>query len=238
MPIRLEPRFVVEKEVRCRASFNTSVVESKRIFEFAGKTKCVTGTVVTANVSVFNTRRQRSVTIDWTIQSRIKRVTLKIINIKVRKASSKSETEETDEIEPARNESINNKDIGSCDEPVAVTPTAQINYGEGGDIVVHKCICTTKEVSYPLNGRVPSKNWKVVGRAGNVLTHGNAPRDLTPYDFFMYSFSIKCMQVFVRLTNKKMESKDDHVIIPVKIMNFLGTLVLMLKFNVGSKRDL
>lgn len=43
---------------------------------------------MTANVSVFNTRRQRSVTVDWTIQSRTERVILKMINLNAAKAKA------------------------------------------------------------------------------------------------------------------------------------------------------
>lgn len=62
-----------------------------------------------------------------------------------------------------------------------------------------------KEVSYPLNGSLLSKNWKVIGQAGNVLTYGIAPGDLTSYNLFMYRFSLPYLSVIVSLTNIGME---------------------------------
>lgn len=71
--------------------------------------------MITAISNVINCRRQIFVTVDWTIQGRAKRVTLKIANIKYWKAISELESEEIGKIEVVSNDSQENENSFSVD---------------------------------------------------------------------------------------------------------------------------
>lgn len=97
----------------------------------------MTGTVINAVINITNGRRQRSVTVDWLLQARVKRVTLKIGNAKSGKASAELETEETSENESVTNESLRNEEFNYVDEPLAVAFTTRVNSGVCVDTMVH-----------------------------------------------------------------------------------------------------
>ena len=78
----------------------------------------------------------------------------------------------------------------------------------------------------------------MAGQTGDALTFGNAPSDLTPYDFFLYTFPLEYLPVIVRLTKKEMENKPYRPVTPGEILKFFGTLVLVKKFSFSNRRDL
>lgn len=65
---------------------------------------------------------------------------------------------------------------------------------------------------------IPCKTWKMIGQLGDFLTYKNAPRDYTPYDFFLYTYPLKYLHVIVRLTNCGLESEHRQLASPGEIL--------------------
>ena len=81
MAARSDSRTMTGNFVHYRASLVPSASQCKLLFGWQWNTKCVTGTVVNLIQTILNGGRRRSVDVDWKIQHRTKRVTLKIVNI-------------------------------------------------------------------------------------------------------------------------------------------------------------
>ena len=157
MSITPDPRLTPKSSVHCRTSHVTSVAECKRLFRSNWKAKPINGTVVEAKIDIVNGRRQKSVTVDWKIQERTKRVTLKIVNIKAAKSPVTPEEDRNSQETTSNQESLPQSQTSDAETTPSATSTERDSRGDCPDTIAHDRKWSLKQVSYPLNGPVPRK---------------------------------------------------------------------------------
>lgn len=235
MASRADSRTVTGNLVHCRASLVTSDAECKRLFGSLWKSTYVTGTVVNLVQEVINGRRRRSVEVDWKIQDRCKRVTLKIVNIKAGTDTSEKDAEENNPISPLL---LSFEDDVEQELEMIDLVTEQDANSANANAVVHGRSWSTGPVMTSLNGHVSKQHCSVIGQSGTIFTFGSAPRDLTPFECFTTMFPMKHLEVIKRLTNVKLQERDIRTVTSGELLRFFGLLILLTRFNVSSRRDL
>ena len=235
MAANWDSHYVTETLVHCRAILVISASECKSLVESQWKSKCVTGTAVNLIQTILNGRRRISVEIDCMIQHRTKRVTPKIFNIKSGPGTSMTDAEQHNLGSPPLLwfEGETEKDLDLID-----LVTEHDALSANANAVSHRRIWSTNEAAASLKGPVTKNICKVIGPSSDIYTSGGAPRDLSPFDFFISMSLMKHLEVIKSLTNARLEKRNLQSVTTGELLRLFGLLILLTRFIVSAHRDL
>ena len=90
----------------------------------------------------------------------------------------------------------------------------------------------------PLNGRVPTKIWSVQNVNGMKMNGNRRLTGLAPYNYFIWMFPMHHLEKILALTNIQLSFRGHSPTNRSEILKFLGTIVLMPRFQFGARRNI
>ena len=94
------------------------------------------------------------------------------------------------------------------------------------------------EVTNPIGGPIPRRYWNVRTCAGDIIREGGGVSTNKPVFYFMTMFPHKHLSQIVALTNICFLAKNERLTTPGEVIKFFGILLLMSRWELGSRRDL
>ena len=94
------------------------------------------------------------------------------------------------------------------------------------------------KIRIPLNGLVPTRLWSMTNVHGKKIAENPGVSGLTPYVYFLWMFRMSHLQKIARFTNVQLSFQGQNMKNGSELFKFLGTILLMSRFQFGSRRDL
>ena len=191
--------------------------------------------------------KQMSIVAEWRYGNKAKLKELKLVNIKLAEPDTvgpsshvtsspgnhrlpvQQSARETETLFPRE---ARNVDQGRTAAPHDVTASA------ANSATCHGLEWTQSDISVPLNGPAPRRQWSVLNVAGQCIADGQGVPHLSPFDFFMYMFPMSHLSQIVALTNLELQRRDKQLTTSGEILRYFGVLVLMSRFEFGPRREL
>ena len=242
-----DPRRVIGAHVYAKASIVTSDSECKRLFGSLWKKTTVNGIVKHVVVPPRGSGKQTSLIIKWNINGSSKTKEVKLMNVRIQQTTPSSSsalvqpstsTSSIEAVIPSENtaETTNDQtEIGNT-QVVSAAPHEQAEREEG--VTCHGLRWIEADVNDQINGGVPHKHWWVSHITGARITEGHGVNGLSPYDYFMWMFPISHLGEIVAYTNIRLARMGKTYTTSAEILKFFGVLILLTRFEFGSRRDL
>ena len=234
--------------VHIKARAVTSEAYCKRLYGSLWKAKLVPGIVVSLVHGTPGTREQCSIIGDWEVGTGVKRAKTKLGNVKLGDVPQEPEL-------PVAEEIVSNE-VTPSPQLIQISGTPsncnplpfQVSDGdnqsgpasapdEAMNTSVHGFNWMPAEVNTPLNGHVLDRAWKVRGEVDTAV-EGQFCDSLDPYASFLWMFPHSMLLLIVEETNIVLEEEGLKFTSVGEILKFFGVLVLMTRFEFGSRHTL
>lgn len=217
--------------VRAKAIAVTNKHDCQRRFGLHWKVATVTGTVTEVVTPPKGSRKQVSLVVDWTIGSEVKSKEVKVTNIRL--ASPEADLSVT----PGQTEPADDHGITLVQDEVTASNNAESSLPPD-EVEVHGVTWKEQPVTEPVNGYVTRRPWKVSHFTGQIIGENHGSNGKTPLDYFTWMFPMSHLGKIVTMTNLNLVKNGRPVTSTSEILRFFGVIVLMSRYEFGSRRDL
>ena len=247
MPNANDPRLQVGNRVHTRAKLLKSDSKCRRLYGALWKTKLVKGSVLKVSKTLSKNRRATFVQAKWELSDGTNVVTLHLCSVRSAEAPDKQILQDMPTHSNGANmmvespSSEDNHEITASEGALVLSTSSRVSDTappNGSTVATHGRNWKREEVPLQINGHVTVRPWKVIGPIGEIISYGQSPSQMKPFDLFMCMFPDCQLSKIIEYTNRKLIDCDLPVTTRGEVLKYIGFLILMTRREFSDRRTL